>query len=254
MYSLQLLSSFLLLGAAVAAPTSEDPVALSRRQVPVKTCSHITGGVHVIAVGGANTADEKAYGYLASLATSILNAIPGSTNVSVPYDKVFASLDPPKLQPGAVAGGMNTLKQYTVDYHHYCPHTKMVLIGYSSGGVIVMNDLCYGGNGVHSPQINPLLNDNTIIATVVYGEETRVPGQYYNRGTCTNYGGTAPRANPSLCNPFAANIASYCDLGDSDCCVGSGDDLSVHLSYPRKYDALATEFVVGKFKYFGNGV
>lgn len=57
-----ILSSFLLLGAAVATPTPEDydaameeHVALLRRQIPSKTCSHITGGVHVIAAGGANT-------------------------------------------------------------------------------------------------------------------------------------------------------------------------------------------------------
>lgn len=57
-----ILSSAILLGAAAATPTPEDydasmeeHVALLRRQIPSKTCSHMTGGVHVIAAGGANT-------------------------------------------------------------------------------------------------------------------------------------------------------------------------------------------------------
>lgn len=52
---------------------------------------------------------------------------------------------------------MKTLKAYTWHYHTSCPTTKMALIGYSSGAVIVMNDLCYGGNGEGTPQINPKL-------------------------------------------------------------------------------------------------
>lgn len=55
---------------------------------------------------------------------------------------------------------MRLLKQYQVEYHHHCPKTKIALIGYSSGGVIMMNDLCYGGDGVGTPQLNPALNGN----------------------------------------------------------------------------------------------
>lgn len=100
------------------------------------------------------------YGYLSSLAQRILREIPGSTNVSLPYDKVLQSQKPPKLRPNAVPNGMRLLKQYVVDYHHFCPNTKIVLIGYSSGAVIMMNDLCYGGNGQGTPQMNPLIAGN----------------------------------------------------------------------------------------------
>lgn len=55
---------------------------------------------------------------------------------------------------------MRTLKDYVIQYHHACPKTKMAIIGYSSGGVIAMNDFCYGGDGVHSPQLNPALAGN----------------------------------------------------------------------------------------------
>ena len=72
-------------------------------------------------------------------------------------DKVLASKTPPKLAPGAISDGMKLLKQYVVDYHHSCPNTKIVIIGYSSGAVIAMNDFCYGGSGVGTPQLNPAI-------------------------------------------------------------------------------------------------
>lgn len=52
---------FALIGAAVAVPApipddvDAEALALVRRQYPVRACSHDTGGIHVIAAGGANT-------------------------------------------------------------------------------------------------------------------------------------------------------------------------------------------------------
>lgn len=62
-------SSFLpavLVGAAVAAPVVDEDlmrrdreaaaeIDLLRRQIPSKTCSHITGGLHLLVLGGANS-------------------------------------------------------------------------------------------------------------------------------------------------------------------------------------------------------
>lgn len=56
----------LLAGLVAAVPYLEDPTQLDpeaseilRRQVPVKPCSHLTGGLHVIALGGANTENVR---------------------------------------------------------------------------------------------------------------------------------------------------------------------------------------------------
>lgn len=54
-------------------------------QIPSKPCSHLTGGVHVIAAGGEGDANPP-YGLIGSLAQGILKAIPGSSNISLPYD------------------------------------------------------------------------------------------------------------------------------------------------------------------------
>lgn len=76
------------------------------------------------------------YGLIGSLSTSIMNAIPGSSNVTLPYPKEM-----PLFSPGTDIG-TTQLVQYVTDYHHACPATKQVLIGYSMGGIIVMNGAC----------------------------------------------------------------------------------------------------------------
>lgn len=69
---------------AVAAVASTIPT-LKSRQVPSKPCSHTTGGIHVIGIPGEGSADPP-YGLLSTTVADILNAIPGSTNISLPYD------------------------------------------------------------------------------------------------------------------------------------------------------------------------
>lgn len=71
--------------AAAPAAFADSENALQPRQVPSAPCST---GVHVIAAGGKGASNPRDYGLLGSLSTSILNAIPGSTNVSLPYDKL----------------------------------------------------------------------------------------------------------------------------------------------------------------------
>lgn len=73
--------------ALPSKPEANGTSKLVARQRPVKPCSHLTGGVHVIAASGDGADNIGQYGLLGSLATSILNAIPGSTNVTLPYPK-----------------------------------------------------------------------------------------------------------------------------------------------------------------------
>ncbi|GAM88195.1 hypothetical protein ANO11243_062260 [Dothideomycetidae sp. 11243] len=208
------------------------------RQTPSGACST---GVHVIAAGGANSNDQYALGLLTTLAANITAAIPGSDYVSLPYDKVQVN---GTLMPDAVPGGLTNLQNYVSQYHSACPNGKIVLAGYSSGAIIVMNGLCSGG-------LSQALADNTIIATVVYGDETRVAGQPYDLGTCTGNGIGAARRNPAQCGAYIPGIQSYCDTNDPDCCDGPASDIDVHFVYPAEYDLTATNFVVNRFKALG---
>lgn len=66
--------------------------------------------------------------------------------------------------------------QAAEDYVKACPTTPIVFLGYSVGGIAVMNTLCGG-----IPNIR-----RNVLTSIVYGDETYVGGKFYDRGTCTN--------------------------------------------------------------------
>lgn len=73
-------------GAAVAVPhVHEHRVPLEARQTPIRACSHMTGGIHIIAMPGAGSTNPP-YGLLDTLRQSLMSAFPGSSNVSMPYN------------------------------------------------------------------------------------------------------------------------------------------------------------------------
>lgn len=98
------------------------------------TCS---SGVHVIAIGGANSSDPYSYGLLISLAQGIVNSIPGSDMVSSPYPKQ-------NLSAYGIQVGNGAFQQEVNSYHAACPDGKIVIVGYSAGAIIAMNGLCAG--------------------------------------------------------------------------------------------------------------
>lgn len=68
------------------------------------------------------------------------------------------------------------MMQAVKDYSTSCPNSAIVLIGYSLGGIVVMNTVC---GGLPSTLLN-----NNLLAAVTYGEETYRGGQSYDVGTC----------------------------------------------------------------------
>ena len=95
-----MLSNILLPVLALVTTSLAAPAELDSRQVPTKPCSHLTGGVHVIASGGDGIQNTGQYGLIGTLATKILQAIPGSTNVTLPYDKDQSTYGPTRLDGG----------------------------------------------------------------------------------------------------------------------------------------------------------
>lgn len=127
----------ILAGLACLGLASATPSNLERRQAP--GASGCAERLHVIGAGGANYSDPYAWGKLQSLANTITSRIPGSDAVSLPYDKVKL-----KKNPAAIPGGVTNLQNYVTQYTAACPNTKIALIGYSSGAVIMSNGLCTG--------------------------------------------------------------------------------------------------------------
>lgn len=227
--------------------------------LPVKPCPQ---GVQIIAVSGQGSKNVGGFGLIASLVTDIMDKIPNSDNVTLPYNKGESdNID-------KINVGTQNLLTYIPDFNNQCPYTPIVLAGYSSGGIITMGKLvipsksCAGfprhvycvfrhpgpfqapvswlsratlltshnvdtlcGGTAPWAATSPLDSSysDSILATILYGEETRVANQSYNEGTCTKSAPRTPRMNPSACAPFAPNIQSYCDTQDPQCCSGGTD-------------------------------
>lgn len=103
---------------------------------------------------------------LQSLVNSINSTYPGTTEYLPPYDGTS--------MPGPAA--QQAMEEAVIDYAASCPDVPIVMLGYSFGGIIMMDTLCGG--------ISSDYNAN-IIAAVAYGEETRVANQIYDTGNCT---------------------------------------------------------------------
>lgn len=94
MHFQSIVAGLALVAHAAARPANTVEGLLARQSLG--ECAHMSGGLHVIAVGGGGLAvggNPKEYGYLSTLSGNITSAIPGSTSVSVPYNKVTTKND-----------------------------------------------------------------------------------------------------------------------------------------------------------------
>lgn len=142
---------------------------------------------NIFQIVGAPASYPAQLGLLSTLVSSIQTNITGSDYVIVPYDQSAT----PAIDATPV------MQQYIAQYATSCPNTPIVLIGYSRGGIVVMNTLCQG--------LSPTYLHKNVIAATSYGEETYVAGQSYDVGTCTN---NAVSLSSSSLNASADNHAS----------------------------------------------
>lgn len=218
------------------------PLALAQT-TPKAKCAK---GVHIIHFrgNGGTSGPQQGYGITLPLIDAIKAAVPGSTNISVPYPK-GGSANTANLK--GVKGAMHDIATYTKS----CPKTPIVLTGYSEGASIQMNVVC--GTDFSSPLITktaPLSAKykDIVIAVVVYADGTRVAGEPYNRGTCKK-SGPVPRSNPAGCDTYAPVIRSYCHNKDEICCEG-GNSKQAHHDYFTQYDTTVGKYVAAQFKKF----
>lgn len=104
-------------------------------------------------------------GLLQSLVNSINSTFPHTTEFLPHYDGTATP------GPAANVAFANAVKHYAAS----CPLVPIVMLGYSFGGVTMMDTLCGGISAQYT---------KNIIAAVAYGEETRVAGQSYDKGSC----------------------------------------------------------------------
>ncbi|GAA5845149.1 hypothetical protein JCM9279_005453 [Rhodotorula babjevae] len=257
------------LSLAAAAPTG----ALVER---ADTSACTTGSaIHIIVARGSNEAQGE--GVLGQIATMVKSQLPGSTSEGIVYP---ATLIP---YASSEAAGVSAMTSAIQSYTARCPSSRVAYLGYSQGAHIVGDTLCgsfglFGRSsedfsaiealdassdwqyeGLSDEEINafsvdePTLSERAISATanknlvaiLLTGDPTWVPGQSYNAGTSTRKG-IFPRPSSGLqcLNAFASRTRSYCDANDSVC--ASGFSTLVHLSYVAKYGTQAATFIVNK--------
>lgn len=253
--ALSLLLPLALAGALEAGslPAEDDDFALDDALLNVRAdrppLFDCPKGVHILASGG-HDARPKAYGLLYSTVKRVQREIPDSTAESIPYDKRSDDY------PVATKQGQRMLTRAIESYARACPFTPIVLLGYSEGAIVTMNTLC--GRSAVGEKVGsglPARYRRKILATVVYGDETRIPHQSYDRGTCKRGEGTNPRQNPKGCATFAKHIRSYCDASDPQCCGGKNQ--STHYTYPDTYNADVGTYIRHRYhkrRPFGGGI
>ncbi|KAJ5915463.1 hypothetical protein N7466_011396 [Penicillium verhagenii] len=194
-------------------------------------------GVHAILIRGQGPGDHL--NVMVTMQNLILQLIPGSSSVALPYHH---GGDDHRV---VAADGALLMQQYIRDYVASCPHSRIFIMGYSLGGIIMMDGLCGTSSLWLNPvsAIEPQYNKN-VIAAAAYGEETFIPGMPWNAGTCADGTGVYPRLHPEYCDPYASSIRDYCDEGDSSCCMKypAWDDGS-HFTYIFKYNVDLLRFV-----------
>ncbi|OQD71593.1 hypothetical protein PENPOL_c001G01089 [Penicillium polonicum] len=198
-------------------------------------------GVHAIIARGQGGGDDL--NVMSTLSDLILEQIPGSTTLGLPYDHGNVLTDYAKLH--AVHDGAVLMQQFVQEHSESCPQTKIVVVGYSMGAVLMMDSLC-GTSEVGFFFVAPLARsyNSTIIAAIAYGDETYIPGMPWNVGNCALGIGLLPRFNPALCGLFASSIRSYCDYGDEQCCSPyPPDGNAAHHHYIWKYNQDVVDFI-----------
>ncbi|KAJ6139399.1 hypothetical protein N7471_005885 [Penicillium samsonianum] len=134
-------------------------------------------GVHAIIARGEGGGDDL--NVLSTLSDLILKQIPGSTTLGLPYDHENVLTNSAKLH--TVHDGAVLMQQFVQEYSESCPQTKIVVVGYSMGAVLMMDSLC-GTSEIGLFFVAPLARfyNSTIIAAIAYGDETYIPGMPWN--------------------------------------------------------------------------
>ncbi|KAJ6013942.1 hypothetical protein N7540_008533 [Penicillium herquei] len=204
------------------------------QRTPPELCAT---GVHAILIRGQGPGDHL--NVMVSMQNLVLQLIPGSSSVALPYHHGGSD------HRIVAADGATMMQQYIREYIASCPHSRIFLMGYSLGAIIMMDGLCGTSSLWLNPvsAIEPQFNRN-VIAAAAYGDETFIPGMPWNAGTCADGVGLYPRIHPEWCDPYARSIRSYCDSGDNSCCMKYPPfDDGAHFFYIFRYNMDLLHFI-----------
>ncbi|RSL89589.1 hypothetical protein CEP51_001153 [Fusarium floridanum] len=201
--------------------------------------------VHVFLVRGTS---EAYPGDSISIAKAICNDWKDCSWSSVQYPASFRP-----TYCSSLHAGIETLSTTVSNYSEKCPHSNLVISGFSQSGQIV-GDYLSGGGG-HQPgatgckqETNPPLDPESevgqkIVAALMYGSPRHVANQTSNVLVGERFQSSWPREGKQLesLNRWTKVLRDYCNMEDPAC--AGGDDWTAHTSYFKLYSVDAAQFV-----------
>ncbi|KAG5984540.1 hypothetical protein E4U55_004323 [Claviceps digitariae] len=206
-------------------------VAAARIMLSAAACSR----VHIMVARG--TLESPGTGIMQPLVQMITQRHPGATVEPINYPALLDGYEE------SVDAGTQGVTHQVTSYVKHCPESQVVVLGFSQGAHITGDALC-GGPALSTGAVRRPLSEKIsshIAAVVWYGDPRHVPGKSFNKGTATTDGIFARKAEHS-CDKYSDILASYCDDGDIFC-ANRGSDLTVHITYPERYNQQAADFV-----------
>ncbi|KAF2021567.1 carbohydrate esterase family 5 protein [Aaosphaeria arxii CBS 175.79] len=163
-------------------------------------------------------------------------------------------------------GALNGQKQMT-EYAERCPDAKLIVIGFSQGGSVVLDMIAGGGDaqvfGCHQEQNGPLDKTkspaNKVAVIASFGPTVRSAGNNYTLKGGENYDGQSKRIDSSnkILDTYAVEgrLRAWCNFGDPICAKGSQpSDVKNHLNYFINYTEEGAQWIIETVKNGGPGL
>ncbi|KAF2717302.1 carbohydrate esterase family 5 protein [Polychaeton citri CBS 116435] len=198
--------------------------------------------IHIF--GARETTVPPGYGSAITVVDEILHDHPASTSEAINYPACGGGANCGGVSYSAsVANGTNAVVSAVSAFAAKCPHTELVLVGYSQGAEIFDNALCGGGDPNQGLTTSGSIASYNIKAAIFMGDPRFEAGAPYNVGSC-EAGGFDARPAGQYCGSYDGKIRSYCDAPDPYCC--NGNNATVHQGYGQEYGQAALKFVNSK--------
>ncbi|UQC76608.1 axe1 cleaves acetyl side chain groups acetyl xylan [Colletotrichum lupini] len=238
---MSLLAKAVAIASTLLALVQGSKISLASRQTLNTTCAD----VHYFEARGTTLPYP---GSLITVIDPLMKAFPNSNYEDIVYPATDES-----GSDSYFVGVRDGAKQI-ISYAEACPESKIVLMGYSQGAMVLGDILAGGGDGnVLGNYTKPLVDARTvgdhIAAILLYGNPRHMPNQTYNVGNASTFGATGkyPRTAGQLAsfNVYADRVHDYCNYQDG-VCDASGSNLTAHMAYPSDYDTQAIAWLNSK--------
>ncbi|EGG02404.1 family 5 carbohydrate esterase [Melampsora larici-populina 98AG31] len=179
------------------------------------------GKYAIVSARGTGEKQKNPTGY-AGFIKGLMKQVAGGSNYEVVYPATTDYNNGPKQ-------GANDAMKYITNRKGKCGSSKLVLIGYSEGAMVITQLLNKQG-----------FPADLVSSIVLYGNPYWIAGKQWNAGTAKSGKSIAAMTGIKLPPNFGPKTQDVCLTGDMICCGGS---MGPHLKYPgSQYEKEAISF------------